>query len=577
MNAKHKAKSQSGKGRVYILATLVILISVGMTTRLIYLQVFEKDFLQDRGDARTIRMERINAHRGIIQDRFGKPLAVSTPALSIWANPSRVFASSIFSDPLPDQQRLKQLATYLDYDDGEALRHHLYPLKHKTFVYLQRHMPPAKARQVLALKLPGIYAEREYHRFYPAGEVASHIVGFTNLDDKGIEGMEKSFDTFLAGVPGKRKVLKNNRGEIIRDIMPVSEAVPGKTLRLGIDLRIQYLAYRELKSAVSHYRAESGSMVVLEVATGQVLAMVNQPSYNPNDRAALDYAAMRNRALTDTYEPGSTVKPFTVGVALESGMYQPDSRIDTGPGFFHVGKHVVMDPKDYGVLSLSQIIAHSSQVGISKLALRINQHAVRELFWKLGFGQSTQTGFIGEGAGYLPDHRRWGAVDRVTFAYGYGLLVTPLQLAAAYLTLAKDGIKQDVHLIGGRVGESARVLSAPVAIQIKQMLAQVVTEGTGIKAGVAGYQVAGKSGTVRIMGPTGYQETKHRAFFAGMAPLQNPRLVAVVVINGSAIQGEGGGALAAPVFSRVMSSALRILNVPPLQALTPSPRPQGGV
>ena len=577
MNARNKARSPHWKQRVYILAALVILISAGMTTRLIYLQIFEKDFLQDKGDARTIRMERINAHRGIIQDRFGKLLAVSTPALSIWANPSRVFASTLFSDPLPDQHRLKQLATYLGYDDGAALRHHLRPLRHKTFVYLQRHMPPAKARQILALELPGIYAEREYHRFYPVGEVASHIVGFTNLDDKGIEGLEKSFDTLLAGVPGKRKVLKNNHGEIIRSLMPVSKAVPGKTLRLGIDLRIQYLAYRELKSAVSHYRAESGSVVVLEVATGQVLAMVNQPSYNPNDRSALDYATVRNRALTDTYEPGSTVKPFTVAVALESGMYQPDSIIDTRPGFLHVGKHLVMDPKDYGVMALSQIIAHSSQVGISKLALRINEHDVRELFRKLGFGQSTQTGFIGESAGYLPDHRRWGDVDRVTFAYGYGLLVTPLQLAAAYLTLAQDGIKQEVRMIVGFEGESARVLPAHVAIQIKQMLAQVVTEGTGIKASVAGYQVAGKSGTVRIMGPTGYQETKHLAFFAGMAPLQDPRLVAVVVINGSAIQGEGGGTLAAPVFSRVMSSALRILNVPPMQALAQSPRPQGGV
>ncbi len=575
MKAGNQAAKHGWKGRVYILGLIVVLISVAMTTRLIYLQVFDKDFLQDKGDARTIRMERINAHRGIIQDRSGKPLAVSTPALSLWANPARMLASTLFSEHPPEQLRLAQLATYLNYD-VEAFRAHLYPLRHKTFVYLQRHMPPAKARQVLALKIPGIYAEREYHRFYPAGEVASHIVGFTNLDDKGIEGLEKSFDSVLAGISGKRKVLKNQRGEIIRDIMPVSEAVPGKTLRIGIDLRIQYLAYRELKSAVSHYRADSGSLVVLDVATGQVLAMVNQPSYNPNDRVALDYASVRNRALTDTYEPGSTVKPFTLGVALQSGLFQPDSLIDTHPGFLHVGKHIVMDPKDYGLLELSQIIAHSSQVGISKLALQLNEHDIRDMFQKLGFGQSTHTGFIGESAGYLPDHRRWSDVDRVTFAYGYGLLVTPLQLAAAYLTIAKGGIKTEVNLLAGAVGESVRVFPARVAAQIKQMLGRVVTEGTGTKAAIAGYQVAGKSGTVRIMGPTGYQETKHLAFFVGMVPLQAPRLVAVVVINGSEIEGEGGGTLAAPVFSRVMSSALRILNVPPQRELAQTRSQRGG-
>ncbi len=552
-------------GRVYLLVLVVILISAGMTSRLVYLQVVDKDFLQHKGDARTIRMERINAHRGIIQDRSGKPLAVSTPALSLWANPTQVLAPELPDEPAKTH-RLEQLATWLDYD-LTAFRQRLRQQRHKTFVYLQRHLPPAEARQILALQIPGIYAEREYQRFYPAGEVASHVVGITDLDDHGLEGLEKSFNTYLAGVPGQKKVLKNNRGEIIRDVMPVSEAVPGKTLRLGVDLRIQYLAYRELKSAVSHYRAESGSVVVLDVATGQVLAMVNQPSYNPNDRLRLDHATVRNRALTDTYEPGSTVKPFTVAVALQSGRYQPESTIDTRPGLLRVGQHTVTDPSDYGVLNLDQIIARSSQVGISKLALALNEHDIWGMFRKLGFGQTTHSDFFGESAGYLPVHRRWSDIDRVTFAYGYGLTVTPLQLAAAYLVIASGGIKRDISLLASAETEGTRILPIKVAAQLKQMLGKVVTEGTGRKAAIQGYRVAGKTGTARKMGPTGYQDTKHLAFFAGLAPLDNPRLVAVVVINGSEIEGDGGGALAAPVFSRVMASALQILNVPPLRTL----------
>ena len=539
--------------RIYLVGALVLLLSGGMATRLVYLQINDRVFLQNKGDKLTVRTEEINAHRGIIQDRRGKPLAVSTPALSLWAHPGEVLSSHV---------NLAPLAALLG-DDLEELKARLYRKRHKTFLYLHRHMPPAHARRILALDTPGIYAEREYHRFYPAGEVASHIVGFTNIDDKGLEGLEKTFDQMLAGVPGSKKVLKNNRGEIFRDLMPVAEAVPGRTLTLAIDLRVQYLAYRELKAAVTQHRAESGSVVVLDVATGQVLAMANLPSYNPNNRNNLDYNAVRNRALTDMYEPGSTVKPFTVAVALESGKYQPGSTIDTDPGYLLVGQHTITDPSNRGVMSLRQIITHSSQVGISKLALSLNEHEVWKMFQKMGFGHITSIGFQGESAGYLPGHRRWSDIDRVTFAYGYGLTVTPLQLASAYLVIASGGLKKQVSLIARAETESTRVLSPRVAGQLKEMLAQVVRQGTGVKAQIKGYKVAGKSGTVRKMGDSGYQDTRHLAFFAGLAPLDKPRLVGVVVINGPGLRQGGGGAVAAPVFSRVMFNALRILNVAP--------------
>ena len=542
------------QARLQFVGIIVISLSAAMMVRLWYLQVFERDFLQNQGDARTIRMERINAHRGIIQDRAGKPLAVSTPALSLWANPNEVLQSNVSLDPL---------TTYLGVKPGEFNKR-LKSAKSKDFVYLRRHLPPAEARGILEFKIPGIYAEREYHRFYPAGEVAAHVVGLTNLDDKGQEGIELAFDKWLSGTAGKKKVLKNLYGEIIRDVKPVLEAQPGKTLTLGIDLRLQYLAYRELKSAVNSFQAESGSIVVLEVASGRVLAMVNQPSYNPNNRVGLDMSAVRNRALTDVFEPGSTVKPFTVGVALQSGNYSSQSTIDTAPGFVRVDNFTVRDPRNRGEITLGEIIVHSSQVGISKLALDLNEYEVWGMFEKVGFGRDVGTGFPGESLGYLPNHRKWKNIDRATFAYGYGLTVTPLQLAASYLTIASGGIKRDVSLIEGLESNDERIYSRVVAGQLKQMLVSVVTQGTAKKAAIEGYSVAGKTGTVRKMGESGYEDTRHLAFFAGMAPVDHPRLVGVVLINEPKGETSGGGAIAAPVFSRVMQNALRILNVPPV-------------
>ena len=539
--------------RVGLVGFVFALLTSVMCARLVYLNVIDGDFLQDQGDARTIRMERINAHRGMIRDRQGKPLAVSSPVISLWANPQELPGTL---------DELEPLAIMLGVEPG---RFHtkIQSAKSRNFVYLRRHLRPVDARKILDMEIPGVYGEREYHRYYPSGEVGAHLVGFTNIDDKGQEGLELSFDRWLAGTPGKKKVLKNLYGEIIRDLVPVSEAIPGKNLDLSVDLRLQYLAYRELKSAVAQYKAESGSVVVLDVETGRVLAMVNQPSFNPNNRAKLDLNTVRNRAVTDVFEPGSTMKPFTVAVALESGAYTPESVIDTSPGFVKVGHKTIRDPSNRGLLDLGSIIAKSSQVGISKLALTLNAYEVRKMFQRVGFGQSTGSGLPGESSGYLPSHRRWKDIERVTFAYGYGLNVTPLQLAAAYLTLASGGIKREISLLNSGEVIETRVYSSRVAEQLKLMLARAITEGTGSKAAIDSYEVAGKTGTVRKISEGAYQDTRHLAFFAGMTPVDNPKLVAIIMINDPKTKAYGGGSIAAPVFSRVMAGALRLLNVAP--------------
>jgi len=433
----------------------------------------------------------------------------------------------------------------------------------QTFVYLRRHLPPQVAEKILSYNIPGVYAEREYHRFYPVGEVAAHVVGFTDINDKGQEGVELAYDSWLQGTPGKKKVLKNLYGDIVRDIKPVAEASPGKNLELSLDLRLQYLAYRELKSAIQYYNAASGSVVILDVATGAILALVNQPSYNPNNRATLDLAAVRNRAVTDVFEPGSTVKPFTVAVALQSGRYTPQSTIDTSPGFIKVGKKTIPDPSNYGVLDLGGILEKSSQVGITKLALSLNEYDIWEMFSAVGFGQTTDIGFPGERAGFIPSHRRWKDIERATFAYGYGLTVTPLQLASAYLTIASGGLKRQISLISQESVTEVRVLEQTTATEVMRMLRRVTSNGTGSRASMDAYTVAGKTGTVRKVGEDGYQDTRHMAFFAGITPALSPRLVGVVMINEPKGDDYGGGAIAAPVFSKIMAGALRLLNVPP--------------
>lgn len=539
--------------RLYLMIAFFVVVTVTLCARVIVLNVVDNDFLQDQGDARTIRIKRINAHRGMIQDRRGKPLAISSPVVSLWAKPKELLKADASID---------ELAQKLEVPTHE-FRAKIERNKGKGFIYLRRHLPPAVADEILALKTKGVYSEREYHRYYPGGEVTAHLVGFTDIDDRGQEGIELSFDEWLKGTPGKKKVLQNRYGDIVRDIMPVSEAQPGKNLELSVDLRIQYLAYRELKSAISYFNAKAGSVVILDVQTGEILALVNQPSFNPNNRTNLDLSAVRNRAVTDIFEPGSTVKPFTVAVALESGEYTKNSVVDTHPGFIKVGAKTIPDPANYGELDLGGIIEKSSQVGITKLALSLDEYEIWNMFSSVGFGESTDIGVLGESSGFLPSHRRWKDIERATFAYGYGLQVTPVQLAASYLTIASGGIKRPLSLVGRSPVDDQRVMSRAVAADLIKMLQRVAESGTGSKASMEAYSVAGKTGTARKVGKAGYDDTRHIAFFAGMTPAESPRLVGIVMIDEPKGDQYGGGAIAAPVFSRVMAGALRLLNVTP--------------
>ena len=539
--------------RLYLMIAFFVVVTVTLCARVIVLNVVDNDFLQDQGDARTIRIKRINAHRGMIQDRRGKPLAISSPVVSLWAKPKELLKADASID---------ELAQKLEVPTHE-FRAKIERNKGKGFIYLRRHLPPAVADEILALKTKGVYSEREYHRYYPGGEVTAHLVGFTDIDDRGQEGIELSFDEWLKGTPGKKKVLQNRYGDIVRDIMPVSEAEPGKNLELSVDLRIQYLAYRELKSAISYFDAKAGSVVILDVQTGEILALVNQPSFNPNNRTNLDLSAVRNRAVTDIFEPGSTVKPFTVAVALESDEYTKNSVVDTHPGFIKVGAKTIPDPANYGELDLGGIIEKSSQVGITKLALSLDEYEIWNMFSSVGFGESTGIGVLGESSGFLPSHRRWKDIERATFAYGYGLQVTPIQLAASYLTIASGGIKRPLSLVGRSPMDDQRVMSRAVAADLIKMLQRVAESGTGSKASMEAYSVAGKTGTARKVGKAGYDDTRHIAFFAGMTPAESPRLVGIVMIDEPKGDQYGGGAIAAPVFSRVMAGALRLLNVTP--------------
>jgi cell division protein FtsI (penicillin-binding protein 3) len=546
--------------RFYSVAAVLVALLVLLLGRVLSLQVLNTDrgreFLQSQGEMRAVRTAEIPAYRGLITDRRGEPLAVSTPVISIWADPTELAGSA----------RLPELAEALDMPLAE-LEALLERYAGKRFVYLQRHRVPTEARAVLARKIAGVYGEREYQRYYPAGEVAGQLVGFTNVDGAGIAGLELSYDDWLRGIPGKKQYIKDLHGDAVRDIGVLEPARPGRDLKLSIDLRLQYLQHRELQRAVGSTGADSGSIVTLDAHTGEVLAMVNHPVYNPNNRKGIEPGSTRNRAMTDEYEPGSTMKPLTLVAALESGRYTPDTLIDTSPGRIRVGRKVLPDPRNYGEITVSRVIEKSSQVGVTKIALDLGHEPVWNVFQRLGIGQPLGTGFPGESSGLLPSRPRWRTIEEVTLAFGYGLTVTPLQLARAYGAFANEGILQPVSLLALPDGEAPggeRVLEPAVARQVLTVLERVTGEhGTARRARVPGYPVGGKTGTVHQVGAQGYLEDKYRALFAGVAPAQNPRIVTVVVLNGPKGEEYGGGAVAAPVFARVAAGALRLLNVPP--------------
>ncbi|WP_286221920.1 peptidoglycan D,D-transpeptidase FtsI family protein [Marinobacter apostichopi] len=531
-----------------------LLVIVALGWRLVDLHVVDNDFLRKQGDVRTIRVESIDAHRGVVSDRYGEPLAISTPVQTLWANPSEMDA---------DEARLTNLSRLLNISEAR-LRERLQTYVDREFIYLRRKVQPGLAKEVMALDIDGVYSRQEYRRYYPAGEVTAHIVGFTNIDERGQEGMELAYNQWLSGESGRKRVLKDNRGRVIKDLTLIRDASPGHNLQLSIDLRLQYLAYRELKAVVQAHSARGGTLVMLDVDTGEVLAMVNQGSYNPNDRSQLAPENLRNKAITDLFEPGSTMKPVAMAAALETGDYSTNTTIDTSPGYRRFGRFTIRDHRNYGVISLTDIIAKSSNVGISRIATDIGGDTIRNLYSRLGIGQPTGIGFPGEAVGVLPSPPKWRPVEEATLSYGYGLSVNALQLAQAYMVIANGGVRYPLSLIKlDREPEGQRVLSEKVTYEVRNMLREVVSRGSGKRAQPGFYTAGGKTGTVHLVGKQGYEDSQYKAIFAGMAPIDNPRIVTVVAVDAPQSGEYYGGEVAAPVFARVMSDALRLLNVKP--------------
>ncbi|HZV61962.1 MAG TPA: penicillin-binding transpeptidase domain-containing protein [Methylophilaceae bacterium] len=535
--------------------TLIVLVLLGFAVllgRSIYLQGMQKNFLQKKGDARYSRAMTLPAHRGMITDRHGEPLAISTPVESIWASPADVQAS-------PPQ--LKKLAALLEVkpaDISKKIANH-----HREFVYLKRRIPPELADQVMRLGIPGIFMQREYRRYYPAGEITAHLVGFTGIDENGQEGFELAYQKWLSGKPGSRRVIKDRQGHIVEDLEAVKVPQDGKDLKLSIDRKIQYLAFRELSNAVHEHKAKAGAAVVLDAKTGEVLAMVNLPAYNPNNPKNLA-GRSRNRAIVDIFEPGSTLKPFTAAAVLENGNFKANTLVQTTPGWFKVGGAIVRDVHPQGEITVAQVIQKSSNVGSAKMALTLQPQYLWGIFNHMGFGSPVNVGFPGEASGKLRNYKSWRPIEQATMSFGHGISLTLLQLARAYTVFANDGELLPISLIKlneGPVGH--QVFSAETARSVRDML-ELVTQpgGTAPHAQIAGYRVAGKTGTAHKLGPHGYLPDKYVSSFVGMAPASDPRLIMAVMIDEPGNGKHFGGTVAAPVFSAVMSGTLRMLAIP---------------
>jgi cell division protein FtsI (penicillin-binding protein 3) len=537
--------------RARLLFMLLLLGLCGLVVRAVYLQGIRNDFLQQKGDARYGRTVDIVAHRGMITDRYGDPLAISTPMESVWASPNDVEAT------LP---QMKQLGRILGLDVREV-KSRLFDTT-RDFVYLKRQLPPDQAEKVVSMEIPGISLQREYRRYYPGGEVTAHLLGFTNLDDNGQEGLELEFQDRLGGKAGSQRVIKDRRGHIVEDVASIRAPKPGSDLALSLDSKIQYLAYRELKLAVEQHHAKSGSIVVLDAKSGEVLALSNWPSYNPNNRSKPGLEVLRNRAVTDQFEPGSTMKPFTVATALEAGKVKPDTVIDTEGGAMTIGGRTIHDSHPETELTVAQVIQKSSNVGAAKMALSMEP----EVFWRslseAGFGEPTSSGFPGEASGKLRDYKTWRPIEQATMSYGNGISVSLLQLARAYTVFANDGELKPISLLKEDAPPVGKTIFSPVtAHEVRDMLELVVQPGgTAPLAQINGYRVAGKTGTAHKL-EGGRYVNRYVASFVGLAPASNPRLIVAVMIDEPT--GEYyGGQVAAPVFSNVMGSALRLLNVP---------------
>jgi len=549
--------------RFYLVLGICLSLFAGLAVRAAWIQVLDNDFLKSQGDSRTIRYQGISSHRGIITDRNGIELASSIPVKSVWINPTRLFKEQEEYPDLFETTAWAQLASLVDMPVTE-LTSWVTKRSSKKFVWLKRQLEPAHSAIIRRLKIPGINLEEESRRYYPTAEVSAHIVGFTDIDEQGLEGIEKAFEERLQGENGRRKILKDRKGNPIEQVNILESAQSGENLKLSIDIRIQTSAYQRLKAAVKRYHAKAGSAVVIDIDTGEVLAMVNQPSYNPNNRKTRVASAMRNRAITDVFEPGSTIKPLTAVSALASGKYHSSTPIDTSPGLLRVGGRWVRDGKNHGVLSVSDVIKNSSNVGVTRIALSLTDEEFLDSFYKVGFGLDNATGFPGETSGHLNIRKNWSAIEKATLSFGYGLDVSALQLAKAYAIVGGLGKERPISLLkvkGPVVGK--QVIDPYIARQVVSMMEQVVaTGGTGNKAQVEGYRVSGKTGTARKAVKGGYGD-EYFAVFAGVAPVRNPRLAIVVMIDDPQGEAYYGGDVSAPVFAEIMEQALRTLNIAP--------------
>ena len=546
-----------------LLTCLIILIS-----RSIYLQALNKDFLQQQGQSRHERVIEQNMQRGNIKDRNGEILAVSAPVRSVWIEPQRVNAT-------PEQ--IRQLAGLTGVEEA-VIQQRI--LSGKKFVYLRRQLPPELAEKVAELNIKGVNLKHEFYRYYPARELAAHILGFTDIDGRGQEGMELAWQDMLTGEDGKRRVIKDRIGRIVEDVEQIQSPKPGQDVVLSIDSKIQYLAYRELARTVKEQHAKAGSIVALDVQTGEVLAMANYPAFNPNQRASMNNEVIRNRVLVDTFEPGSTLKPFVVAVAMETGRIKSDTLMETAGGKLKIGRAVIHDVRDKGNLTVSQVIQASSNVGAAKIALLLPPKTFWEMLNRSGFGTETGIGFPGEASGRLRAYNTWRPIEQATMSYGHGISASLMQLARAYTLFATDGelkpvtlLKRDMPAVG------QKVISRETAQSVRKMLELAVQpEGTGNSARISGYRVAGKTGTAhkRLKGQKGYAKDRYISSFVGFSPASDPRVIIAIMIDEPSSGNYYGGTVAAPVFSRVMEGTLRILNVPfdePLGNLVISPVP----
>jgi cell division protein FtsI (penicillin-binding protein 3) len=526
----------------------------GLFARGIYLQSLHKEFLQKKGDARYSRALVLQAHRGKITDRNGELLAISSPVESVWLSPPDVEMNKKQKILLANLLKIK----VKDIDKKIANRE-------REFVYLKRRISPELAAKVMSLKISGVFLQREYKRFYPAGDVTAHLVGFTGIDDNGQEGFELAKNSLLSGKAGSRRVIQDRQGHIVEDLEAVKVPQDGQDLELSIDRRLQYLAFRELSKAVEKHQAKAGAVVILDAKTGEVLAMVNLPTYNPNNPINIK-GKTRNRAITDIFEPGSTMKAITASAAMQFGDFTPETKIQTAPGSMTIGPATIRDSHEHGILTVAQVIQKSSNVGSSKMALSLKKEELWSTYNQLGFGSRENIGFPGEASGILRPYKTWRPIEQATMSFGHGISVTLLQLARAYSVFANDGEIKPVSLTKLKepsVGH--QVFSAKVANDVKAMLELVVQPGgTALRAQVAGYRVGGKTGTAHKIGPKGYEEDKYVASFVGLAPASNPRLIMAVMIDEPNIENDQyyGGVSAAPVFAAVMADALRMLAVP---------------